>query len=171
MMISGPGIAPQRVSARRSHIDLAPTILDLLGVRPYAELAGKSLVPELYGREKPGNREPILLDLPADSYNPPTKATIAGDFKLIEDPGNKFHLYNLTDDPGEKRNLVDSPKHKSKLAEMKKLHEESWAKNPYVAPWGGRKLIGGRKADGPYGPDGIDDADTEPGVPAPLPRQ
>lgn len=165
MMIAGPGIEPRRIEERRSHIDLAPTILELMGVAVPASLAGKSLVPELYGREAPSNREPILLDLPADTYNPPTRATIKGDYKLIEDPGNKFHLYHLAEDPGETHNLVASPKHADVLAEMKATHARAWAEHPYVAPWGGKKLIGGRKADGPFGPDGIEDADVEPGPP------
>lgn len=165
LMVFGPGIDPRRIEQRRSHIDLAPTILDFLGVPVPDEMAGASLVPELLGREEPKSREPILLDLPADTYNPPTKATLSGDYKLIEDPGDNFQLYNLSDDPEEKRNLVTSPEHKEKLAEMKQIHEQSWAKHPYVAPWGGKKLIGGRRADGPFGPPGIEDADTEPGVP------
>jgi hypothetical protein len=123
------------------------------------------MVPELYGEEKPQSREPILLDLPADTYNPPTRVTISGDYKLIEDPGSKFQLYHLTNDPKEERDLVTSPQHASALADMKRLHDAEWAKHPYLAPWGGQKLIGGRRATGPYGPAGIDDADTEPGVP------
>lgn len=165
LMIHGEGIAPQKITARRSQIDLAPTILDLMGVPVYPELAGKSMVPELYGREGPGDREPILLDLPADTYNPPTRATIQGDFKLIEDPNDRFHLYDLSSDPNEERNLVTVAKHRDKLDEMKRLHQEAWSKHPYQAPWGGSKLIGGKRADGPFGPPGIEDADKEPGAP------
>jgi arylsulfatase A-like enzyme len=165
MMISGPGIQPRRIEERRSHIDLAPTIVDLLGVTAPTTFVGKSMVPELLGAEAPGNREPILLDLPADSYNPRTRVTIQGDYKLIEDPNDKFQLYNLNDDPDEKKNLAPVAAMKEKLAEMKATHEKAWAKYPYVAPWGGRKLAGGLKADGPFGPDGIKDADQEPGVP------
>ncbi len=165
LMIKGRGMKPQRIEQRRSHIDLAPTILDLLGAPISKWLAGKSLVPELYGVEEAKSREPILLDLPADTYNPPTRVTIYEDFKLIEDPNDKFQLYDLGSDPDEKRNLVSSAKHKTRLADMKKVHERSWAAHPYVAPWGGTKLIAGRRADGPFGPPGIEDADTEPGVP------
>jgi arylsulfatase A-like enzyme len=165
LIIKGAGIAPQRIDERRSQIDLAPTILELLGVAYSGKMAGSSMVPELYGAEKPGSREPILLDLPADTYNPPTRATIHGDLKLIEDPGSSFKLFDLSVDPGEKMNVVSSPKYKEKLTEMKKIHESNWAKNPYVAPWGGKKLIGGSRATGPFGPPGIEDADAEPGVP------
>ncbi len=48
---------------------------------------------------------------------------------------------------------------------MKVLHAKAWSKHPELAPWGGKKLKAGRKANGPFGPPGIKDADTEPGVP------
>lgn len=157
-----PGAKPQRIEARRSHIDLAPTILELMGVPVPPELSGKSMVPELYGREPAGDREPILLDLPADSYNPPTRATIKGPYKLIEDPGEKFQLYDLDKDPGETRNLAGVPAHAAALEEMKKVHAAAWAAHPYMAPFGGGKLVGGKKADGPFGPPGWTSADKPP---------
>ncbi len=153
LMIHGAGIKPRRIEQRRSHIDLAPTILDMMGVEPPAELVGKSLLPELSGAE-PDDREPIMMELPADTYNPPTRAIIAGDFKLIEDPGKKYKLYNLVDDPGEKKNLARVAAHKAKLDELIELHEKEWAKHEFIAPWGGKKLVGGVKADGPKGPEG-----------------
>lgn len=160
LIIHGPGIEPRRIEARRSHIDLAPTIIDLMGLEPHPDFVGKSLVPEFYGA-KPDDREPIMLELPADTYNPPTRAIIKGDFKLIEDPGKTYKLYNLVDDPGEKKNLAKVMKHKDKLAELTKLHEETWAKHPFIAPWGGKKLVGGVKADGPKGPPGWVDPDAK----------
>ena len=49
LMISGPGIKPRRIDERRSHLDLAPTILDLMGFPPEPEFMGKSMLPELHG--------------------------------------------------------------------------------------------------------------------------
>lgn len=160
LMIHGAGIQPRRIHERRSHIDLAPTILDLMGLEPHDRFVGRSMVPELYGA-KPDDREPILLELPADTYNPPTRATIKGDFKLLEDPGPNFKLFHLKDDPGEERNLAKVPKYKDKLAELTELHEREWAKHPYIAPYGGKKLVGGKKADGPMGPPGWKDPDKK----------
>jgi choline-sulfatase len=158
LMIHGSGIKPRRIDARRSHIDLAPTILDLMGLEPHPEFIGKSLVPELRGA-KADDREPVMLELPADTYNPPTRAILKGDFKLIEDPGKRYKLYNLVDDPGEKKNLAKVKAHQAKLAELTKLHEEVWSKHVVIPPWGGKKLVGGMKADGPMGPPGWVDPD------------
>ncbi len=158
LMVKGPGIEPRRVEARRSDIDLAPTILDLLGVPADPGFAGKSLVPELYGLEPPGDREPIVLDLPADSNNPPTRAIIKGNYKLIaDDATERFSLYDLAVDPAEDFNLATNPKHKQDLADMKKLFDETWAKYPHVTPYGGGKIVGGEKATGPKGPPGYKD--------------
>jgi len=159
LVIKVPGGEPARIDARRSHFDLAPTIMDLMGQKPHPQFAGKSMVPELYGLEPPGNREPIMLDLPADTYNPPTRVVIKGDYKLVRDPGNKFKLFNLTTDPGELLNLAPNPKHKAHLDEMKKVFDETWSRYPRIAPFGGRKLVGGVKANGPQGPPGWVDPD------------
>ncbi|MEM1029283.1 MAG: sulfatase [Myxococcota bacterium] len=163
LIIKVPGGKAQRIDARRSQLDLAPTILDLLEVPiPDGQFVGKSMVPELRGAE-PDNREPILLDLPPDTYNPPTRAAIAGDFKLIDDPGPKYKLYHLTKDPGETRNLARDPRHRDDLARMKQVFAEAWRPHPRRTPYGGKKLIGGGRANGPKGPD--DDAATPPPPP------
>ncbi len=146
-----PGVKPQRIDQKRSYIDLAPTIMDLMGQPPHGDFVGKSLKPEIYGTAKPESREPIVLDLAADTNNPPTRAIVQGDFKLIYDMvAKRYRLFNIKDDPKELRDLAG--KNKSKLSEMKKLLEEVSSKIPYVTPYGGYKLIGGGRANGPKGP-------------------
>jgi hypothetical protein len=120
------------------------------------------MVPELFGGE-PDDREPILLDLPADTYNPPTRVAIKGDYKLLEDPGPKYKLFNLKDDPGENLDLSSNPKHAAAFAEMRKVFDEAWGPHVYVPPFGSRKLVGGAKANGPKGPPGWVDPDDEEG--------
>jgi choline-sulfatase len=154
LIVKVPGVEPRTIDARRSHIDLAPTIMDLLGEEPSKAFTGKTMVPEILGTEAPDDREPILLDLPADSYNPNTKVAIKGDFKLISEPLGKYKLYNLTKDPDEKRNLAPDPKHADDFARMKKVLEEAWGAQPQIKPYGGRKLSDGSKANGPMGPEG-----------------
>ncbi len=161
LMITGPGIQPRRIDARRTHFDLAPTIVDLMGVKPDPGFIGKSMVPELMGAE-PDDREPILLDLPADTYNPNTRVVIKGDYKLIEDPGPKYKLFNLKEDPGELLDLAPNPKHKATLDEMRKVFDEAWAKHVYMPPYGTQKLVGGAKSNGPKGPPGWVDPDDKP---------
>ncbi|MEO8900800.1 MAG: sulfatase [Polyangiaceae bacterium] len=149
LMVSGPGITPRRITERRSHIDLAPTILDLMGVPPEPQFMGKSFAPELFGA-KPDNREPILSELTEDSHNPPRRAVIQGDYKLIVIKERKFMLFNLTKDPGEEKDLAATEP--EKLAEMKAVYTKLYEKMPVVAPYGGVTLKEGGTANGPLGP-------------------
>jgi choline-sulfatase len=141
-----PGTAPRRIDVPRSHIDLAPTIVELLGQGASADFSGKSLVPELYGATP--EPRPVLLDLPADSNNAPRRALIDGDYKLLafEDTGKRM-LFDLIADPGELDDL--SRKQPDKLAELARLFDAEWKRYPAVRPHGGNRLVGGGTADGP----------------------
>jgi arylsulfatase A-like enzyme len=148
-----PGAKPRHIAQARSHLDLAPTLLDLMGVEPLPEFMGKSLVPELMGGE-PDRREPLVLELNEDSHNPPVRAIIQGDYKLIgygrRHRNVRYTLYHLKNDPGEEKDLAKAEP--EKLAEMKQLFAETFAKIPSVEPYGGAKLHGGGQANGPMGP-------------------
>jgi arylsulfatase A-like enzyme len=147
-----PGAKPRHIDAARSHIDLAPTLLDLMGLEPMAEFMGKSLVPEIMG-QAPDNREPIVTELNEDSHNPPVRAIIQGDYKLTvygKHKGWRHALYNLKQDPGEEHDLAQSEP--AELARMKELFFATFAQIPSVEPYGGAKLHGGGQATGPLGP-------------------
>jgi choline-sulfatase len=142
------------IDARRSYLDLTPTIMELMGQPSDPGFVGKSMVPELYGKEPAASREPIVLDLPADSYNPETKALLQGDYKLIyEGAANRFRLYDLKADPGELADLAKLAPHKAKRQELEQLHQQIWSAIPTVKPFGGNKLVGGGRANGPEGPN------------------
>ncbi len=150
LIVKVPGAAPRHIAERRSAIDLAPTILDLMGVAAPPEFMGKSMAPELYGAV-PENREPIVAELTEDSHNPPRRALIKGDYKLIiVGNGVRHMLYDIKTDPTE---LVDlAAKEPEKLAEMKALAKSVYEKLPTVEPAGGAKLKEGGTARGPMGP-------------------
>jgi len=150
LIIKAPGVEPRHITERRSAIDLAPTIFELMGQPPAAEFMGKSLVPELYGAP-PDNREPIVSELTEDSHNPPRRAIIKGDYKLITfGAGAKYLLFNLKTDPGEQTDL--SKTEPSMLEEMKALSKAFYEKVPTVEPHGGMKLKEGGTARGPKEP-------------------
>lgn len=152
LFVYGPGIKPKHIGERRSQVDIAPTVLDLMGIADIPkDFVGHSLVPEIYGLEPPASREPIVLDLPEDSHNPQVRAVISGDYKLIVyGPGVKTELYNLKKDPGEETNLAKTEP--DKFAEMKALFDKTWAGIPFVASFGGVTLKSGTVANGPTGP-------------------
>ncbi len=104
-----PGVAPKRIDLPRSAIDLAPTILELMGVDPKTnadggvlELEGKSLVAEMAGKEAPAERD-VVLDLPMTSDNDKRRALVRGTQKIIAfGKEESLKLFDLAADPEEK---------------------------------------------------------------------
>lgn len=120
-----PGVAPRHVEAARSHVDLAPTILELLGVPKSSELRGESLVPEVVGGHDEPER-PVVCDLPEDSFNERRRALIEWPFKLIAFANDyRYELYDLEKDPGELDNLAkkDPERVKGMIAKYKEVSQ------------------------------------------------
>lgn len=115
LIVRVPGVTPKHVRARRSAIDLAPTILDLAGVPAPAPsttdfLSGTSLVPDLLlpsGTEPPARV--VFIDMAAGPNNQDRQALIDGDEKLVASGGRPLSLYDLDADPGETKDLLDDP--------------------------------------------------------------
>lgn len=150
LVIYYPGVEPRVIEQRRSHIDLAPTIVELMGHPVSKTFVGKSLVPELLGAA-PDNREPIVLDLPEDKNSAERRAIIYGDYKLIaKNNGSQYLLFNLAKDPQEKHDLAK--KEPEKLKELKERFEQTWSEIDVVRPYGGMKMANGTLASGPEGP-------------------
>ncbi len=107
LIIAGPGIpAGKVVSENVSLIDLAPTVLDLMGVKPEGRFEGRSLVPLLHGAA-PAAAAPVdvVLQLPRKNLDWDlrlhTDGLVRGEQKLVRDPLGVTELYDLAADPGE----------------------------------------------------------------------
>lgn len=111
LLFRGPGIVPGlQLKATARSVDLVPTVLDLLDVPPppAGALSGRSLAPTLRGGPEPPE-EPTY----AESLTPllhygwsDLRSLRDGRFKYILAP--RPELFDLRDDPGETRNIVDS---------------------------------------------------------------
>jgi len=99
LIIGGPGLSKGAdISARVSHIQIVPTIRSLLDLEPNSNLRGRSLVgPAVAVR---GQSSPLYFASTSDSCY----GVIDGDWKLMVN-GSDLHLFNLTEDPGELRNV------------------------------------------------------------------
>lgn len=109
LLLHVPGWAAKRVAARRSLIDVAPTILSLLQLPvDSAAFAGKSLLTDvqLPAGALPEQR-PVLVDMPEGPHNKERRAYFTGDHKLIVSAGRVLGLYDLQADPGEKHDLSE----------------------------------------------------------------
>jgi choline-sulfatase len=125
MLISRPGHVPQgRVcEALLSHYDLMPTILQYLGLpQPKGqELPGRSFAPLL-------RAEPFAADdyvVVYDEYGP-TRMIRNAEFKYVHRyPYGPHELYDLSNDPEEAHNLVDSVAHRA-VREALRAQMEDW---------------------------------------------
>ena len=101
MFLVVPGAAPRHIDTPRSAIDLAPTILELLGVAPDPSFEGKSLVGELYGAA--AEPRDVVIDLPMTSDNDKRRAIVKGDLKIVAYGKDELlRLYDVKADPEEK---------------------------------------------------------------------
>lgn len=120
LLVHVPGVPPSRVTARRSLVDLVPTLLELMKVPlPAGDaddfLSGESLLPDLFvppGKEAPARD--VIIDMPAGPYNDARRAFIHGDLKLTISNGTRNELYDLAGDPEEQKNLWNLPETRDK---------------------------------------------------------
>lgn len=124
------------ISQPVSHIDFAPTLLDLLGKAPHQQCVGKSRLPllrdesmspetlfvqwapnnltELYKGTRLGTSQEVLR-----AISESTRVAISPDgWKLSLRDHDKNELYNLRSDPSETQNLYDYPEHRAVIGRL-----------------------------------------------------
>jgi len=103
LLIRPPGglKAPVRVTDVVGLADVAPTLLERLGLPAPATMQGRALSP----LEAPGDRAVFASSNDDDRL----RAVVVGERKLIVQPGGELELYDLATDPGERTKLVPSP--------------------------------------------------------------
>jgi arylsulfatase A-like enzyme/Flp pilus assembly protein TadD len=99
-----PRLHATAVSGTARLVDVAPTILDLVGAAPLDGIDGRSLRPLING-DSGGDSESYFEALNANLTRnwAPLRGVVRGDLKLIDLP--QPELYDLVSDPGEQRNL------------------------------------------------------------------
>lgn len=103
--------AGRRVPAMTEAIDMMPTMLELLGIRPSERVQGKSLLPLIAGKA-PG-REEVHSEFPA------LKMVRTAEWKLVHYVREPYgELYNLREDPHELRNLYNDAGYAKAKSEM-----------------------------------------------------
>lgn len=130
MIIHLPGLAPRSIEDYVNTIDLGPTMLNAVGLAYPAECAGVSLVALMRGQQF--THPPVYAEQTTQEVSPfvrPDQQLDPGQKKymIITQDGFKliynrdyynFELFDLSNDPGELRNLYD--RMPEKAAEMKK---------------------------------------------------
>jgi len=113
LLFWGPGVRPRRIETPVSLVDVLPTLLEALGLEPLPDLAGRSLWGLLGGGSDPVER---ALVAEGTLHGPDRKALVRWPWKLVVTAGQPARLYDLAQDPGERRDL--SQQAPERLAEL-----------------------------------------------------
>ncbi len=98
LLVSGPGFTPSRVSDPVSVVDLAPTLLDLVGEAALDDPDGRSLAGYLLGEPPP----PTFTVSEFYDFGHKLRAVVDGRFKLIQEVRfNARQLFDVVADPEE----------------------------------------------------------------------
>jgi arylsulfatase A-like enzyme len=128
---SDPADRTARVTgALGSTADLAPTIIERAGLKPYWGIQGRSLMRPIAGGE--GVRESIVIEyqdnLPRMGFDKPAwvRTLVTADWRLSIYKGESWgELYDRRNDPRESNNLWDDPAHaKTRAALTEQLVHE-----------------------------------------------
>ena len=142
-----PGILryPAEVEAGRtteallSHVDLAPTLLALCGLPVPGEMQGTDLSGLVRGRPGRGPESAffqIVVPFAGDATPHPWRGVRTDRFMYARTEAGPWVLYDLAEDPFERKNLADDPAHaavrgemEAKLAAWMARTGDAWAAN------------------------------------------
>lgn len=128
MIISAPGqktkggVSPRTVEL----VDLFPTLADLAGLEPPANLAGASLRPLLAKPDAEWSR-PAFTQVWRGNFAGHSVRTERHRYTEWDNGKQGAELYDYETDPGELRNLANDPQHAATVAELKALVGKNWA--------------------------------------------
>jgi arylsulfatase A-like enzyme len=133
-----PGQKPARVRAKVALIDIAPTLLELLGLEKRSpELDGQSLLvpiarPSVVDRERPLFCS--ILQMLGGRQNFFTHAVRSGRWLLVHERlSDAVELYDTEKDSGELQNLAALPEHAAEVARLKQWAQASFTGNLFEA--------------------------------------
>ena len=120
LLFVGTSIKPRIITKQVRHIDIFPTIYDLLDIPLDVKISGKSLVSanKISGEEEPN----YLHTMPYEELSPLDSVGIRTSkykyFRAARNPKKNVNLYDLTNDPYENKNIAQT--HKQLVAQLEK---------------------------------------------------
>lgn len=122
-------VKPRRVAAVTRHVDLLPTLLDMMDVDYLGDLQGQSLTPLMRGTPTEDWEVPVYADASLMAVKTVRKRSLMIEgWKIIETeiPSPAVELYHIAEDPGERHELSAARPEKLTLLleQMRRLEEQ-----------------------------------------------
>lgn len=141
LIIAAPGYMPGLASDRPAGlIDIFPTLLELTGQAPRADLEGRSLVPLLKKPDADWDR-PILT-----TFGPKNHSLRSTRWHYLRYADGSEELYDHKNDSHEWHNLADKSEHRGLLMQMRRALPKHNAE-PVIGDWQQWEIDAWRKAE------------------------
>jgi arylsulfatase A-like enzyme len=115
LILAGPGVKPgQRCAQPAELLDVYPTLVELAGLPPRADLEGISLTPQLRDAATPRTRPAIT------SHNQGNHAVRSERWRYISYADGTEELYDVQNDPQEWTNLAGRPEFAEVIAQHRR---------------------------------------------------
>jgi arylsulfatase A-like enzyme len=109
LVLHVPGVGPRPLDTPIGHMEVAPTVLELLGLEVPKTYLGRSRAEEIRTGKAPPVQPVFFETLNDRNYDVHQVGVRDGDLKLIYRLGeNYFELYDLAADPAERHNVFDT---------------------------------------------------------------
>ena len=110
LVIRVPGIRPRPVTMPAGHVDILPTLANLLGAAATNDMMGISLVPTMTGADD-ANRDRVIFQQLSYENNNEKRGAISKQCHVLYNvsPTTSWELYRVDIDPAETRDVIDNP--------------------------------------------------------------
>lgn len=127
LIVSGPGVRRNAtVETPVSLLDIYPTLRDLCSAGPWdVPLDGRTLAPALVD-DKPLPETPVFCEYDGPDTKGPERMVRLGALKLNYYHHQGVELFNIDEDPGERRNLADDPAFRADRDRLLAILTDDW---------------------------------------------
>jgi len=137
MMIRAPGVVPGDRLGPVTNVDVAPTLLELAGLKPASHLQGAGLADALFNPGQKTTRG-VMLEHYGLHERVVQRAWLDGRWKYVAQQDGFEELYDLSVDPAEMHNLAQDSDHKVTVENMREAlrTEMKRLKDPELSSFG-----------------------------------
>lgn len=126
LLMSGPGITPQRVQELVSLVDLVPTFNAIADISDQVEPLEGDDLRAMTDKGDPDPARAVYAEYLAEGTPAPIFMIREGQYKFVSSSQDGISLYDLSQDPDERHNLATDPDHADTVAAFERHVAEKW---------------------------------------------